>query len=167
MKFHKTLERIIRFENFSGYLLIREFKYDDNTSNPIAEFMKTRYFSWKEEFRNEVNVTVGNSNELTNWNFHGLYDIKKMRLEHFMKVTGAEFVDCFMKTLQTEIGDDKKMTEAQEFINSLSGLNSDFYVIRNLSDELKHDRSVFDFFLSGFNISKSQMKLIAIECGLD
>jgi hypothetical protein len=167
MKFEKTSEHIIRFENFSGYFLIREFENELRTSNPIAEFMKTRYFSWQEEFRNEVNVTVDHSDQLADWNFHGLYDIKKLLPEHFIKVNANEFVKRFMDTLQTEIGIDRKMTEAQECLNKLIDLDSEFYLIDNLPDTFRHDWTVFDFFLSGFKISEDQKVLTAIECGLD
>lgn len=77
MKFYKVSEHTIRFENFSGYFLIREFKNEQQTSNPIAEFMKSRFFSFQREFRNEVNVNAEHSDQLTDWNFYGLYDIKK------------------------------------------------------------------------------------------
>ncbi len=167
MKFDKTLEQIIRFESFSGYFLIREFQYEEKTSNPIAEFMKTRYFSWQEEFRNEVNVTVDHSDQLTDWNFHGLHDLKKLRSEHFIRVNANEFVKRLIDTLQTEIGIDRKMAEAQECLNKLIDLDSEFYLIDNLPDTFRHDWTVFDFFLSGFKILKDQKVLTAIECGLD
>lgn len=167
MKFEKTSEQIIRFDNCSGYFLIREFQNGLKTSNPIAEFMKTRYFSWKEEFRNEVNVTFDQAQQLTDWNFHGLYDIKKLRPEHFIRVNANEFVKGFMDTLQTEVGIDRKMTEAQECLNKLTELESEFYLIENLPDTFRHDWTVFDFFLSGFKISEDQKVLTAIECGLD
>ena len=167
MKFDKTSEHTIRFENFSGYFLIREFQYNQKTSNPIAEFMKTRYFSWKEEFRDEVNVSVNHSNQLTDWNFHGLYDIKKLRPEHFIRVNANNFVKRFMDTLQTEIGIDRKISDAQERLNKLIDLDSEFYSIDNLPETFRHDWTVFDFFLSGFKISKDQKILTAIECGLD
>jgi hypothetical protein len=167
MKLEKTSEHIIRFENFSGYCLIRDFKYDVQTSDPIAEFMKTRYFSWKEEFRNKVIVTVDHSDQITDRNFHGLYDIKKLRPEHFIHVTANGFVKHFMYTLQKEIGIDKKMMEAEQSLEKLIDLDSEFYLIKNLPDEFRHDWTVFNFFLSGFKISKDQKVLTAIECGLD
>ena len=111
MKFYKTSEHTIQFENFSGYFLIREFQYEQQASNPIAEFMKTRFFSWKEEFRNDINVTVDHSDQLTDWNFHGLYDIKKLHPEHFITVTATEFVKCFMDTLKQKL-ESTKMSEA-------------------------------------------------------
>jgi hypothetical protein len=167
MKFDKTSEHTIRFDNSSGYFLIREFQYNERTSNPIAEFMKTRYFSWNEEFRNEFDVTADHSDQLSDWNFHGLYDIKKLRPVHFIRVNANEFVKRFMNTLQTEIGIDRKISEAQECLNKLIELNSEFYLIDNLPDSFRHDWTVFDFFLSGFKISKDQKVLTAIECGLD
>lgn len=167
MKFDQTSEHTIRFGNFSGYLLIREFRFDDLSSNPIAEFMKTQYFSWQEEFRNEVNVTVGHTDRLTDWNFHGQYDIKKLRSENFIPVSANDFVKRFMDILQTEIGIDKKMTEAQGCLNKLIDLNSEFYLIDNLPHTFRHDWTVFDFFFSGFKIAKEQKVLTAIECGLD
>lgn len=90
-----------------------------------------------------------------------------MRPEHFIKVSANEFVKRFMDTLQTEIGINKKMSEAHQFLNKLIDLNSEFYLIDNLPDEFQHDWTVFDFFLSGFKISKDQKALTAIECGLD
>jgi hypothetical protein len=167
MKFDKTSEHIIRFENFSGYFLIREFQYDDQTSDPIAEFIKTRYISWKEEFRNEVNVTVNNFDQLVDWNFHGPYNIKKLRPEHFKKVTAIDFVNRFREKMQSEIGIDKKIIKAQYLLNKLIDLNSDFYIIGDISDDILHEWSVFDFFISGFKISKDLKMLTAIECGLD
>lgn len=167
MKFNKTSEEVIRFENFNGYFLIREFQFDEQTNTPIVDFMSTRFFSWQEEFRNEVNVTVNRVDQLVDWNFHGLYDIKKLRPEHFIKLTAIDFVDRFVETLQAEIVADKNLSKAQERLNQLIDLKSDFYVIQNLPREFKHDWTVFDFFLSGFKVSKDLNRLIAIECGLD
>lgn len=167
MKFSKTSEQIIRFENYSGHLLIREFKYDDQTLDPIVEFMKTRFFSWKEEFRNEVSVHVHQDRHIVDWNFHGLYDIKKLRPTDFTPLTAVDFVQRFMDVLQIEIGLDANMTEAKESLHQLIDLHSIFYVLRNLPDQYLHPWSVYDFFLSGFKVSKSYNTLIAIECGLD
>ena len=167
MKFAKLKEEVIRFENFRGYLLIREFQYDAKTNKPISDFMCTRFFSWKEEFRNEVSVSVNNVDQLVDWNFHGLYDIKKLRPEHFIKLIATEFVDRFIKTIQTEIVMDENLSKAQERLNQLIDLKSDFYVLQNLSSEFKHDWTVFNFFLSGFKVSIDFNRLIAIECGLD
>lgn len=168
MKFDKTKEHTIRFENFSGYLLIREFQFDDEqTSNALAEFMKTRYFSWQEEFRNKVNVTINNSVQQPDWNFHGLYDIKKLRPEHFIPVSSSDFVGRFKEVLHSEIGTGGNLREAQDLLNRLIDLNSEFYLLGNLSDELRHEWTVFDYFFSGFKISYLQKTLTAVECGLD
>jgi len=72
-----------------------------------------------------------------------------------------------MGTLQTEIGIYRKITEAQECLNKLIDLGSEFYLIDNLPETFRHDWTVFDFFLSGFKISVDQKVLTAIECGLD
>jgi len=120
MKFDKTSEQVIRFENFSGYFLARVFQYDEYTPNPIAEFMRSRYFSWQEEFRNEVSATVNNSDKIVIWNFHGLYDIKKLQQEDFEKISPADFTRQFSRFIQSEIGFDKKIDEAQKPIEQIS-----------------------------------------------
>lgn len=167
MKFDKTLEHTIRFDNFSGYFLVREFQYDKETLNPVAEFMKTKYFSWKEEFRNEINVTVNNKEQIVDWNFHGLYDINKLQPEHFKKVKASNFKERFKEVFLSEIGIDKNLKKAHENLNALTDSDSDFYLIKNLSEDLKHEWTVFTFFLSGFKISMDKKVLTAVECGLD
>jgi len=167
MKFNKTLEHIIRFENFSGYFLIREFQYDKETLNPVGEFMKTKYFSWQEDFRNEISVTVNNTEKIVDWNFHGLYDIKKLQPEHFIKVKASDFIDQFKEIFQSEIGIDKNLRNAHKNLNALTDLSSEFYLIKNLSEDLKHEWTVFNFFLSGFKISIDKKVLTAVEFGLD
>ena len=105
--------------------------------------------------------------QLVDWNFHGLYDIKKLRPEHFIKLTAMDFVDRFVETLRAEVATDKNLSKAQERLNQLIDLKSDFYVLQNLPREFKHDWTVFDFFRSGFKVTKGSNRITAIECGLD
>jgi len=167
MKLNKTSEEVIRFKDFSGYLLIRKFKYDREYSNPIAEFMKTPYFVWQEKFRNKINVSINHSAQIDNWNFHGLYDIKKLHSKDFKEILAIEFVNRFNHFIESEIGFDKELKESKKLLDNLIDEDSKYYLIRNLPDNIRHEWSVFEFFLSGFKICSKRKILTAIECGLD
>jgi hypothetical protein len=64
--------------------------------------MKTPFFCWQEEYHNEVRVTVNHQEQIVDWNFHGLYDIKKIRAEHFEKISAIEFVERFKRFISAK-----------------------------------------------------------------
>ncbi len=166
MNFTKTSEHIIRPESAS-YFLVREFHYDKYSPNPITDFMRTPYFCWNEEYRNEVKVSIDNEPKIVDWNFHGLYDIKKLKPEHFKEIGFQEFTECIKNYIVSKIGLDPKLSEIETYIDGLFNLNSDYFIIQDLTDDFFHDWTVFEFFLSGFIVNTSSRTLIAIEFGLD
>jgi hypothetical protein len=166
MKFSKTSEIVVRPEEPS-YFMIREFHYDHGSVNPIADFMKTPFFCWQEEYRNEVRASVNYQEQIVDWNFHGLYDIKKIRPEHFERITAIDFVERFKSFIRTEIGFDPQLSEIETRLNKLVDLKSEFYIIKELTDDFYHDWTVFDFFLSGFKITPDDSILTLVEFGLD
>ena len=145
---------------------IREFKYTNN-SNLINTFMQSVYFCWNEEFRHKVKVDINNKSKFVNWNFHGLYDIKKINANNFIETNFSNFKTEFLNILKKESNDKNKISEVERVLNHLDSSNSDFFIIQNLSNSFHHDWTVFDFFKSGFKIDKSNQVLTAIECGLD
>jgi len=64
-----------------------------------------------EEYNNKVNITIDNSHNIVDWNYYGLYDIKKLFPEHFISIKAIEFFDRFNMTIQSEIGIKKKHIE--------------------------------------------------------
>ena len=166
MKYSKTSEIVVRPEEPS-YFMIREFHYDHSSVNPIADFMKTPFFCWQEEYHHEVGVTVNHQKQIVDWNFHGLYDIKKLRPEHFEKISPIEFVERFKSLIMAEIGFDPQLSEIELRLNKLVDLKSEFYIIKELTDEFYHDWTVFHFFLSGFKVASEGNMLTTIEFGLD
>lgn len=147
--------------------MIREFSFDKAANNVLAEFIKTPFFCWKEEYRNEVHVNVDSEEKFVNWNFHGLYDIVKLKPEHFEKVSASDFMKRFKEFVKEEIGFDSTLTQINSVLTDLNDLTSDFYIIKNLSSDFYHEWTVFEFFISGFKIDKNSRKLTAIEFGLD
>lgn len=147
--------------------MIREFIHDQDSFNSISDFMQTPFFCWKEEYRNEVSANINLEEKIVDWNFHGLYDIKKLKPEHFENISANKFIEKFNNFIETEIGFDAKLIEIETRLLKLIDQSSDYYIIKNLSQEFYHDWTVFDFFLSGFKISKKNNNLTAIEFGLD
>jgi hypothetical protein len=86
MKFNKISKIVVKPEEPSSFM-VSEFHYDHSLINPIADFMKTPFFCWQEEYRNKVVVTVNFQKQIVDWNFHGLCDIKKISSKHFENIT--------------------------------------------------------------------------------
>lgn len=68
--------------------------------------MKTPLFCWLEEYRNQVEINLESGNQLVDWNFHGLYDIKKLRPNNFIKIQGVTFIKGFEKFIEEKLDDD-------------------------------------------------------------
>jgi hypothetical protein len=166
MEFNKISEKIIRPKELS-YFMIREFNWSEYSTNPIAEFLKSRFFLWEEEYRNQVEVDIENTRTIVDWNFHGLYDIKKINHKNFIKVGCKEFKTMFRDFVIKEIGFDPELGKIEVELNNMIDLKSDFYIIEDLSYDYRHKWTVFDFFLSGFKVNVKEFKLTAIEFGLD
>jgi hypothetical protein len=168
MECKKISERVTRFENYSGYFMIREFQYESPSLNPISEFIKTPFICWKEEYRNEVQVSINNAIHTVDWNFHGLYDLKKLRAEHFVKIRGQELADRFKEFVRSEVGVDKMHLGFEQLLDELcASTNSDYFLITEMEASFQHEWTVFDFFLSGFKISRDTLTITAIECEMD
>jgi len=166
MNLKKISEKVIRPENPS-YFMIREFSFEKNASNVLADFIKTPFFCWKEEYRNEVHANIDSEETIVDWNFHGLYDIKKIKTEHFEKVSGSDFIKRFKEYIKKEIGFDSKLPIIESELTDLNDLTSDYYIIKDLPSDFHHEWTVFAFFISGFKIDENNGKLTAIEFGLD
>ena len=166
MEFKKTSEKVIRPQEPS-YFMIREFSFDKIATNVLAEFMKSSFFCWKEEYRNEITVNIDSEEKIVNWNFHGLYDITKLRTDHFHKVSAADFVERFKESVVMEIESDPSLPTIVKELVDQTDLKSDFYIIKNLPLDFHHEWTVFNFFISGFKINEKNGKLTAIEFGLD
>jgi hypothetical protein len=72
-----------------------------------------------------------------------------------------------MGFVRTEIGFDPKLSEIESRLKRLVELESEFYIIQELTVEFRHEWKVFDFFLSGFKVTKDNKILTAREFGLD
>ncbi|WP_417603682.1 hypothetical protein [Owenweeksia hongkongensis] len=159
-------ESLVRPEALS-YFMVREFAFDQSKQRAVEDFMQTRYFCWQEEFRNEVEITNDNGRHYVDWNFHGFSDIKKMKQEHFVKVGALEFVQRFMTFIELQIGADPKLPEIEILLKDLVDIKSQFYIISELSEDIHHEWTVYEFFISGFKINPDKKLLTAIEFGLD
>lgn len=128
--------------------------------------MDMRFFSWNEEFRNEVSVGDASGKEHTvDWNFHGLFDIKKLKPEHFKEVEFKKFFQCFRGTIELEM--EFCSDEMEAVLNSLFDAESDYYILSGLDMSYKHPWTVFDYFLSGFKLSQQNHTITLIEVGQD
>lgn len=166
MKFKKKSEIIINPQEPS-YFMVRKFLFEQMVKNPIAEFMQTRYFLWEEEFRNEIGLNIQNRRTTVDWNFHGLYDVKKLSPDNFKKMGFQEFFLRFKNFIFNEIGTDSELPQIEIELHKLSEPESNFYLIEDLSNDFRHNWTVFDYFISGFKVNKEKNTLTAIEFGLD
>jgi len=169
LNFIKKYEKTIRPETPS-YFSVRQFGYS-NANNDIREvlqeFMKSKYFLWQEEFRNNVQVNINGKETHEDWNFHGLYDIKQLSPSDFEKVKFENFKARFIAFIETEIGKDNKLPEIQQVVASLYNQESSFYIIRNLPENKVHKWTVYEFFISGFEINMDNKTITLVEFGRD
>ena len=165
-KFEKLSDKVINFQA-DGYFSIRCFRVNSSHSDVISDFIKTRYFSWQEEFRDKVTVTVDRKKLEVDWNFHGLYDIKLLSRNCFCAVSFNEFINGFVNILKLEIGERASINEVQKALQSLKNTGNDYYSLNQLPEAYKHKWSVFDFFHSGFVVNEQSNILTVVECGQD
>jgi hypothetical protein len=158
MKFRVSNDLKILPEDLS-YFRVREFQFDEN-SNPIAEFIPTKYFIWEDDKYDHLKTR-------DDWKFHGIYDAKKLKAEHFIPLSFEIFKMKFMSFVTEEIEDDPDVPNIAKQLDKLNDMEAEFYLIDNLPKEFRHKSIVFDFFISGFKLDMKHKTLTTIEFGLD
>lgn len=133
----------------------------------LHRFIRSRFFLWQEECRNSVSVNIDGKETTTDWNFHGLYDAKKLSLSCFEKVEFTKFEQRIIDFISREIGPLVQLNKVYNLIAQMNNEVNIFYIIQNLPDEYLHEWSVFDFFTSALICNKTDGTITLLEIGSD
>lgn len=173
MEFNKISENTFAV-NSRYYYQFRSYHFHPNGSaKPIncnevmGAFIKTKFFLWQEEFRNEVPVYGVGKDTLADWNFHGLYDAKKMSVSSFDIIDFNEFVQRIMTYALDETEPEDNISEIETKLTDIKTEGATYYILKNLPEDMRHKWSVYDFFISGFACDLKSNTLHLFEFGLD
>lgn len=169
--FIKVDSTVIHFDSI-GWLLTA--KYNPSTKagqfaceDLLQRFIRSRYFLWQEKFRDSVSVDINGKDATTDWNFHGLYDAKKLSLSCFEKVDYARFEKRVTDFILWEIGATDQLNKVHNLISQMNNDGNVFYIIKELPDEYLHEWSVFDFFMSALVCNHADETITLLEIGDD
>jgi hypothetical protein len=85
-----------------------------------------------------------------------------------VQIRGQELADRFKEFVRSEVGVDKMHLGFEQLLDELcASTNSDYFLITEMEASFQHEWTVFDFFLSGFKISRDTLTITAIECEMD
>jgi len=169
MDFKKIYERVVSVD-IDSYFSIQKYAFVesvDDGGSVLRNFMKSKYFLWQEEYRNKVHVCIDGNNVFVDWNFHGLYDIKKLSPSDFTKVNFDFFKHRFINFMEGKIDTDDKLPEIIQVMSEINEPESASYIINDLPNTKIHKWTVFEFFISGIVINIPNKTIVIIEFGED
>lgn len=169
--FRKIDNTVIHFDNL-GWLSITKYRYPTNLdeftcTDLLQQFIQSKYFIWQEEFRNSVAININGLERTVDWNFHGLYDAKKLSLSCFDKIDYSEFEKRVTDFIFQEIGTTGQLDKVHNLISQLNNDGNIFYIIQDLPNDYLHEWSVFDFFMSALIFNEADNTITLLEIGYD
>lgn len=152
------------------YISISQFKciqYCESCKGIISNLLKTKYFVWMEEFRDEVRVSDNNGERYADLNFYGFYNIKKISVENFSETDQPGFIKVFNSYMRQE---DDLNIDITPYINELVDLNdpgNTYFILNNLPKSYYHEWSIYTSFKSGIICNLATKEVDIIEFGVD
>lgn len=153
--------------SISEFLIIGGDKNINNEEEIITEFINSKFFLWKEDFLDNVEVVINGQKTFVDWNFHGLYDVKKIKYGDYQNVDFNLFRKTFIDFIELNVGVISELLDIDNEIKNMQKENSSFYVIKPLSEDKIHRWTVYELFLSGIIIDLSKKNISLVEFGLD
>lgn len=152
-----------------GYFSVKTFCFKQISDDEILkEFIKSKFILWNETENQTILTTNSNANsEDVDFNFHGFYDIQKLKVSDFEDVSLETFISNFNQNLTEFLSDTSKISELKNKITELIKPYPTKYILKKPKEDQIHEWSVFTHHISGIGVNKFTNELILIEFGLD
>lgn len=145
--------------------------YDIINGNKCAleKFISSSFMYWVGTRQNEALAEMNKvESQFKDWKFHGFYDAKLLKLNHFQRMDMDEFIDRFVEYMNRTLCNDLFRKKFYfEIKNTFESNDNQFFLIKDLGEKFYHPNTVFDIFLSGIVFKNEHDSIHLIQIGFD